>query len=233
MAVFKRIVALVLLCATLGICQTRLFVFVPGISNIQHLQTEFDAAVGPKKTIIFGRIVDVEAFIAAIPDATIIVNADYLKYAPDYKAFLWGKYKNETGQKYFLVAANANVTLENIAEKKIGIVNFLGRNRLSQFVRFQFGFVPKALKLANKNEDLLTMLGMESVDAVIVPKTEYAELASDTKQNLVVLKESIHLVGFLVCAARTGNDNALIQKTLMGLPASLNRQLRIDKWESK
>ncbi len=211
--------------------QARLLVCVPGSTNTQQIQNGFDTLLGPEKAMAFGRIKDLEAMLSSMPDAMIIAPAAFLDYLPGYKVSLVGKVKNEVGEKYLIIATSKSVTLKNVAEKKIGIVDFLGRERLSHFIQTQFGIEPKILKRVNKKEDLLTMLGMEVVDAIIVSTSDYQEILSNTKLTLNEVAASEKNIGFSVFASKQGKEDVAIKKALLKQPLSLSKAESIDKWE--
>ena len=144
----------------------------------------------------FGRIKDLDATLATSSDAAIIASEPFFTYTPGYKISLCGKTGGSIGEKYHIIAASKEITAQNIGEKKVGIVDFLGKDRLPLFIKDQFGVDIKMLKRVNKEDDLLTMIGMEAVDAIIVSDSQFKEIKSNTKLPLAIVVSSSKAVGF-------------------------------------
>jgi hypothetical protein len=211
--------------------QTNILVCVPGKQNTQFLQDCFDTLLGPSRAIVFGRIKDLEATIPTVSSAAIIAFAPLFDYIPGYKFVLLGKNKNMVGEKYFIVASSKEITKENVAEKKVGIIDLLYRDHLSKFVKNQFNVEIKSLKRVNKEEDLLTMLGLEAVDAIIVSSAQYNEIRSNTKLPLNIVVTSKNDIGFAVCAAKEGKMDLALKKALLKSSTILLREIGVDSWE--
>jgi hypothetical protein len=212
--------------------QTDLLVCLPGKQNTQLLQSCFDTLIGQSHSIVFGRIKDLEATFTTTPGAVIIAFAPLFDYLPGYTSVLVGKNKNAAGEKYFIVTASKEITGANIAEKKVGIVDLLFKGNLQQFVKNEFNVEIKSLKRVNKEEDLLTMLGLEAVDAIIVSSAQYKEILSNTKLPLQVVATSKNEIGFAVCAAKNGKIEPALKKSLLKSSKLLLREIGIDSWET-
>jgi hypothetical protein len=220
-----------LLICFLSYGQTTLLVCVPGKQNTPQIKSGFDALVGMGKTMVFGRIKDLEATIATTPDAAVIASAPFFEYVQGYKTILVGKVGNQTDEKYMIVSASKEISKDNISDKKVGIVDFLGRERLSLFIKSYFGMDIKSLKRVNKDEDLLTMLGMETVDAIIVSSSQYKEILSNTKRSLSIVATSEKNVHFILYTIKNGTDDDIFKKLLLKAPKALEKELGIDTWE--
>ncbi len=211
--------------------ETNLLVCLPGKQNTQLLQNCFDSLIGPSRSIVFGRIKDLEATIPTTPGAVIIAFAPLFEYLPGYSSVLVGKNKNIAGEKYFIVTALKDITGENVAGKKVGIIDLLFKGQLSQFVKDQFNVEIKSLKRVNKEDDLLTMLGLEAVDAIIVSSAQYNEILSNTRLPLKIIATSKNDVGFAVCAAKDGKMESVIKNALLKSSKLLLHEIGIDSWE--
>lgn len=222
---------LVLVFVSYSFSQTPLLICLPGKSNPQTLQSGFDNLLGAGKTIAFGKIKDLEATIGTSPNASIIVPEPYITCVEGFKIIMAGKKKNSGGEKYLIISASKDITKDNIADKKVGIIDFLGRERLLAFVKDQFNVDIKLLKRVNKDDDLLTMLGMEAVDAIIVSSSQYKEILSNTKLPLTVVMESSKITGYPVCAVKKGVVYEDLKAALLKGSSSLLKELGIDSWE--
>lgn len=211
--------------------QTQLLVCVPGKQNTQRLQSGFDTLVGPKKTVVLGRIKDLDVLLQANPDAAIISNSVFFNYVPGYSIALVGKKKTHESGKYFIVAASKEIAVRPISERKIGVVDFLLKDQLLKFTQDQFNRPITLLKRANKEDDLLTMLGMEAVDEIIVSASQYDDILSNTKLPLTIVATSRNGIGFAVCAIKEGKTNPVLVRKLLKTPVPLLKELGIDSWE--
>ena len=211
--------------------QTQLLVCVPGKQNTQRMQNGFDTLVGPQKAVVLGRIKDLDALLQANPDAAIISNRAFFNYVPGYSIALVGNRKTQESEKYFIVAASNEIATLPVSERKVGIVDFLVKDQLFQFIRDKFGLPVVLLKRVNKEDDLLTMLGMEAVDEIIVSASQYDDILSNTKLPLTIVATSRHAIGFAVCAIKEGKADPDLLRKLQKMPLPLLRELGIDSWE--
>lgn len=208
-----------------------LLVCIPGKQNALQIQRDLDIMIGPGKAMAFGRIKDLEARLSASPDAAVIATEAFFTYVPGYKPFLKGKTGNRTGEKFFVVTASKEVTKDNFQEKRVGVVDFLGHDRLPRFIKDQFNVEIKTLKKTNKEEDLLIMIGIEAADAIIVSASAYEEILSNTKLPLRIVATSMKNVGFAECAFKEGKEMAELKNTLLKAPVSFRKEIGIDSWE--
>lgn len=213
--------------------QPSLLVCIPGASNIQTVQKSFESVVGEGKILAFARIKDLEGTLVTAPEAFLIIPAPFVQYTPGYSVALKAKTGGADAEKYEIVTTAATMTKKDLAAKRVGILDFLGREKLPLFVKEYFGFDIPALKRANKTEDLLTMLGMETVDAIIVSVSGLKEIQSSTKQSLFVVAESIQPVGGPVLAFKSGKDVSDIRSKILKASSSIAKDAGIDKWEEK
>ena len=88
-----------------------------------------------------------------------------------------------------------------------------------------------SLQVCGEASDLLTLLGMEAVDEIIVSASQYGDILSNTKLPLTIVATSRNTFGFAVCAAKEGKINAGLMRKLLNAPASLIKELGIDSWE--
>lgn len=207
-----------------------LIICIPGSNQIIKIQRGYDELLGMGKVVAFGRIRDFEAQVALTPAAAIIVPGAYAETMSNYKIVLRGKTGNSTLQKYLVVAATHDVTQRNMTEKTFGILNFLGRGRMIEFIRKTYGFTPEILKYTYKRADLLNMLGVESVDALFISESEYNEISSATKIRLVTVMTAPTKLPYTVFAVPKDRNHEALCKVIMKQPLSLVHALDIEEW---
>jgi hypothetical protein len=229
LCLYKHIfIIYILLCVNVS-GQTSLLVFLPGKQNTEQVKSGFNNLI--EKSMVYSRIKDFDSALAASPDAAVIAPEPFFTFTPGYKVVLSGKTGSNTGEKYHIITVKKEVTTKNINEKKVGIVDFLGKDGLSRFIKDQFGFEIKTLKRANKEDDLLTMLGMNAVDAIIVSESQYNEILSNTKLPIMIIATSSKSFGFLTYGIKEGRKNELQKKKLLKAPVGLLKEIGIEGWD--
>jgi hypothetical protein len=230
--VFRSSVFLLGLLFCMNCFAAELIVCIPGNPNIQSIQQEFDKIAGAGKVSVFGRIRDLEGQQSIAPIPAMIVPGVYIELTQGYSASLQGKIGGTSGQKYYIIAVDPSITSANIADKKIAIVDFLGNKTLNDFFKAYFGIVPTKLKKTNKVDDLLLLLGMESVEAIVVSASELKIIKSETKLNLQTVMESNKSVSYSVFAVKE-NSECQLKSTIQKLPSALLKEIGVDGWEAK
>lgn len=211
--------------------QATLLIYLQGGKNSHNVQRRFDRLIGAGKAIVFERINNFDSALAHSPDAAVIALEPFFSFSPGYKIVLSGKKGSATSEKYHIVAVNKEITMHTIGEKKVGIVDFLGKNRLQLFIKDQFGIEIKMLKRANTGDDLLTMLGMEVVDAIIVSESQHKEILSNTKTPLIIVASSLKKIGFAAYGIREGKENRNQRQKVQKAPTELLKEIGIEGWE--
>lgn len=209
--------------------QTPLLVCLPGGQSPARIESALGRPLAPRKVIAFVRVRDLEDVLHAYPKASIVTSSTYAAYLSGYSIQLKGK-KRDAQSKYLVVSADSSVTSARLASLRIGILDFLGREKIPRFVEDVFGLKPATLKRVNKREDLLSLLGMEAVDAVIVAASDLVELRRETKLRLFVVMESKPVNQFPVLAVPAGGDDG-VKQILLSQPKPVLEILGVERWE--
>lgn len=225
--------AALLVMASLLYGQPSLLICIPGKQNTIRIQKDFEEAIGTGKAMAFGRIKDLEAAIASSPGAGIIASGPFVRLLPGYTTVLSGKVGNEKGEKFLIVTAQKDLTKDVLPEKRIGMLDFLGKDRLVEFVKNEFGISVPVLQRVNKEEDLLTMLGIEAVDAVILPESQYKDLLLDTKLPLRIIATSARNVDLATLALPGHHEMSDVKKAVLRLPAAMLKEIGLTGWEER
>jgi hypothetical protein len=209
--------------------QAPLLVCLPGGQTPARIDSALGPFLSPRKVIAFARVRDLEDVLAAYPHASIVTTSAYAAYLNGYAIQLKGR-RRDAQSKYLVVSADSSVTSANLSSRRIGILDFLGREKIPRFVEDAFGLKPAALKRVNKREDLLSLMGMEAVDAVIVEAGDLAELQRETKLRLSVVMESKPVGHFPVLAVPPGGEEGLKQ-IFLKQPKPVLEILGVERWE--
>lgn len=179
----------------------------------------------------FQRIKDLDEIIPSYPGAPVIGSAAYVRYLPGYAIQLRGKKGQVRQKKYFLISGNPAVTPKNAFDCKVGVLDFLGRDKLPAFIKDAFGIAIAKMKRVSKKADLQSLLGMELVEAAIIEESDLAEMQAGTKIKLSVILESKPMDSFPVFACPDTAACAGLRKTLSIQPKSVLKILDVEGWE--
>jgi hypothetical protein len=208
--------------------QAPLLICLPGGQPPARIESALGPLMSPRKVIAFVRVRDLEDVLPSYPSASIVTTAAYAGYLTGYSIRLKGK-KRDAQSKYLVVSADSSITSANLASRRIGILDFLGREKIPRFVE-AFGLKPAALKRVSKREDLLSLMGMEAVDAVIVEAGDLAGLQRETKLRLTVVMESKPVDHFPVLVVPTGGEEGA-QQVLLKHSKPVLEILGVERWE--
>jgi hypothetical protein len=209
--------------------QVPLLVCLPGGQPPARIESALGPLMSPRKVIAFVRVRDLEDVLPSYPHASIVTTAAYAGYLTGYSTRLKGK-KRDAQSKYLVVSADSSLTSANLASRRIGILDFLGREKIPRFVEDAFGMKPAALKRVSKREDLLSLMGMEAVDAVIVEAGDLAGLQRETKLRLSVVMESKPVDHFPVLIVPIGGEEG-VQQVLLKQSKPVLEILGVERWE--
>lgn len=181
-----------------------LYVFLPGKAKKAEIKKEISKNTALNVTVMKSAKALSKA-IKKAPPAAVIAPSGVVEFSKGLKVALKGKKKSASSEKYLLVAVNESVTIANLATKKVGVFDFLGRKYFKKFFPKYFGVKVKKMKRVQKQEDLLTLLGIDMVDAILVSETELADIRKSSDIKLRVLAESKKKVAYPVVALGSGS----------------------------
>lgn len=226
----SRFVGMVLSLLWAGLCaQAPLLICLPGGQPPARIDSVLTLPMAPRKVIAFVRVRDLEDMLPTYPRASIVTTSAYATYLSGYSVQLKGK-RRDAQSRYLVVSADSTITSASLASRRIGILDFLGREKIPRFVEDVFGVKPAALKRVSKREDLLSLIGMEAVDAVIVEAGDLGELRRETKLRLNVVLESKPVYQFPVLAVPDGGDDG-VKQVLLSQPKPVLEILGVERWE--
>lgn len=206
-----------------------LLVCLPGGPPPIRIDSALGPSLSPRKVIAFVRVRDLEDILPSYPSASIVTTSAYAAYLTGYSVELKGR-KRDAQSKYLVLSADSTVTSASLSRKRVGILDFLGREKIPRFVEDAFGIKPAVLKRVNKREDLLSLMGMEAVDAVIVEAGELAELKKETRLRLFLVSESKPISHFPVLAVPAAGDDG-VKRILLNQPKGVLEILGVERWE--
>lgn len=209
--------------------QAPLLICLPGGAPPLSIDSALGPVFSPQKVLAFLRVRDLENVLPAYPSAPIMTTSAYAAYLDGYTVLLRGK-SSQAEVRYLLVSADSSLDPKSMTMRRVGILDFLGREKIGRFVEDAFGFRPSSIKRVSKRGDLLSLLGLEAVDAIILESREMGALRSETRMPLTVVMETrpMELVPVLVAPPSGARET---KRILLKQPASLLALLGVEGWE--
>jgi hypothetical protein len=225
-----KVALLTLIWLQMSVWAGDLYVFLPGKAKPSEIKKEIAKNTSLTVTV-FKSVKKLNKQIKKAAPVAVIAPSSVIEFSKGLKVQLKGKKGNASSEKYLLVAVNSNVTMANIKEKKVGVFDFLGRKYFKKFFPKYFGVKIKKMKRVQKQEDLLTLLGIDMVDAILVSKAELATIRKNSDIKLTVLSESKKKVAYPVVAL--GSGSAADVASLSKVSKKLLKKCGFESWGVK
>ena len=207
-----------------------LLVFLPGDIDAAKVQSEISKSTD-LNVKAFDKIKDLEKEAETNKSAYIIAPFPYAD-AEGYDVLMNGYKGADKGEKYMLVTANAALSADGLSDKRLGIYDVMGRKTIKKFLKSNFAIDGAKLKTVNKKEDLLTLLGIDAVDVIVVSEGDLEDIKKTSKVALKVLKQSAGDIGYPVVAAPKGADKGKVASLSKVSKGFLNK-FSFDSWRVK
>ncbi len=205
-------------------------VFLPGLSK-KEIDTEIGAALNVKIKP-YTSIKKLQKAIKNKKHDGVIAPGAFVEQIDGYSVRYQGMKNGSGGEKYFIVSTNPSIVSAALPKKKIGVWNVFGRKNIKDVVFKYFGIKIKKIKRVNKNEDLLTLLGIDMVDAILISQGDLERLKKVTDLNLTIISESTSPVPFPVAASRDGSPSTIFNG-IQSIQKKLLSKLYFNKWGVK
>lgn len=207
-----------------------LYVFVPTEIRANVMQQEISELCKGIDVTVFGRAKDFHKEVKKNSPNAILSLLPVIERTGDYNTILKGIKGGAESEDYVLVSVDKPLEITNIKDKKIGVVDLLGRKPMGIFVSQLFQTDVK-IKRVTKVADLLSLLTFGTVDGIFISDALYNELKS--KSNLKLVATNLNVKVGLVSAAL--NDNSLkekITRCILNFNNELNTTLGVEQWRA-
>ncbi|PIP80567.1 MAG: hypothetical protein COW84_04555 [Gammaproteobacteria bacterium CG22_combo_CG10-13_8_21_14_all_40_8] len=208
-----------------------LYVFVPSSTSPKVMQDNMTALCPNIDVVVFGRGADFRKQLTDSPPDAVLSLSAVIEKSTNFKSVLIGLQNGSADEKYVLAGVDKAPDIASISEKKIGVVDLLGRNPMKDYISELFS-APVKLKSVTKQEDLLPLLSFGAADAIFVPERIFNEIKSKTQLNLVSTPLDIK-VGLARAGFSGGKVKENIAKCIESFNNSLNESLGVEKWKSQ
>ena len=150
-----------------------LYVFVPTEVRTNKLQQKISAYCSGVDVTVFGRAKDFHKKVKAVPPTAILSLLPVVEHTLVFSPAIVGLRDGLSSESYVLVSVEKPIELERLNNKKIGVVDLLGRKPMRTFIEELLQTQVK-LKRVTKTEDLLPLITFSSVDALFVSQSTYS-----------------------------------------------------------
>lgn len=213
----------------------KLYVFMPSNVRPNNMEQFISDSCGLVQIQVFGRYRDLRDSVEAAPPDAILAPDPVMKSGlyTTYRSALKGMRGSSTREKYVLVSVDKKVDLSRISEVAIGAVDLLGRREMMEFISGMLGGAkPRKVEPVTKQEELLTILQFQDVDAIFVPESMVNNYFRKRSKMTLVVTELSSAIGLAVLSVK-GDDPEklrLLKDCFNNMPNTLNSKLGVDQW---
>ena len=168
--------------------------------------------------------------VKAAPPTAILSLLPVVEHTLLFDTAIMGLRDGLTSEGYVLVSVGSPIQLDNLNNKKIGVVDLLGRKPMRVFIE-QLLKAQIKLKRVTKVEDLLPLITFESVDALFVSNTMYNQLKSKSNLKLVATPLNVK-IGLASAALSDEVIKDRLKECLFAFDKKLNSTLGVDQWRT-
>ncbi len=215
---------------SLSLAAESLYVFVPTEVRANKLQHKISAYCSGVDVTVFGRAKDFHNKIKAFPPSAILSLLPVIERNQLFDPTIEGLKNGIANEDYVLVSVDHPLSRSNLTNKKIGVVDLLGRKAMTKFIGNLLNAKVK-IKRVTKVEDLLPLITFASVDAIFVSKTLFNQLKSKSKLNLVATPFNIK-IGLASAALSNSIAKDKLNQCLFSFDKQLNTTLGVDQWRT-
>lgn len=215
----------------------KLYVFMPSNVRPNSMERFISNNCDKLQIQVFGRHRDLRRTVEAAPPDAILTPDPVATSGPydAYKSTLRGLRDDSTQESYVLVSVDKPVDLKTIDQLAIGAVDLLGRRAMDEFLTSSLGGMkPKKIEPVTKQEELLTILQFQDVDAIFVQKHLVDSYFKKRSKMALVATDLPVKVNLPVLSVKSEDQNKvdLLMDCLRNLPSSIKNRLGVDNWVS-
>ncbi|MFT5298128.1 MAG: hypothetical protein ACI9YH_004175 [Colwellia sp.] len=207
-----------------------LYVFVPTEVRANKLQQKIGSYCSGVDVTVFGRAKDFHNKVKAVPPTAILSLLPVVEHTLSFNTAIMGLRDGLNSEGYVLVSIDRPMSLDSLNNKKIGVVDLLGRKPMRAFIE-QLLKTEIMLKRVTKVEDLLPLITFESVDAIFISESMFEQLKLKSKLKLVATPLNIN-IGLASAALSDVIIKDQLKNCLYAFDKKLNSTLGVDQWHT-
>mgnify|MGYP000591939348 CR=1 FL=1 len=139
-----------------------------------------------------------------------------------------GTLKGKEAEPYYLIGTSAPTVSEGI---KMATRDLLGRRAMPKFVNKALGFKKVKVKVANKTEDLLTLLQLNQVDMLLVRKSTIGKVQAKSNQKLETKEVSSLAFGLPAVGILNKEVEKAVVDAFLGMSTEAKKGLGVETWK--
>ena len=207
-----------------------LYVFVPSEVRANVIEDAIKKSCSGMDVTAFGRAKDFVKQTKKQPPTAMLTLLPVIDSTGYFKTILKGARNGSTEEDYVFVTKDKAIDLSEVAGKKVGVVDLLGRKPMSEFVS-QLLQTDVKLKRVSKIEDLLPLLSFGAADILFVSESVYENIKSKSKLNLVATRLNVR-VGLVSAALNKDNASKNVADCIKKFGGDINGILGVDQWQA-
>ncbi|GLS27295.1 hypothetical protein GCM10007877_30140 [Marinibactrum halimedae] len=207
-----------------------LYVFVPSEVRANVIEDTIKSKCSGIDVTAFGRAKDFATIMKTEPPSAILTLLPIIDYNGVFKTVMKGAKDGVTDESYVFVTIDKPIDLTQVAGKKIGVVDLLGRKPMSEFVT-QLLQTDIKLKRVSKVEDLLPLLSFGSADILFVSESVYEGMKQKSQLNLVATRLDVR-VGLVSAALKEDAKSGSVSQCIQKFDQDINKMLGVDAWQA-
>jgi len=167
-----------------NIYSENLFVFLPSTAKTRTINDNLKKSFPGTDIVVFGRFKDFyKKVLESSPDA-ILTKTPLIKQFKSYNIKAKGMIDNQLTEQYWIISIDKKITQNNLPGKTIGVLDFLGRKKITEFVNSLLNTKNTIkIKRVTKTEDLLPMLTFKMADGILVTEKDINYFSSISNLN--------------------------------------------------
>ena len=209
--------------------ENTLYIYSPSYTKAHVIQKKISGLCPDLNVAVYGKAKDFKKQIKVqAPDAAISL-AVVIRQYDNYQALMQGQKSGKHEEDYYLVSVDSALAMKDLAGKKVGVIDLLGRKPMTNFIKTLLGKV--SVNRVAKADDLLPLLNFNAVDALFISKTDLDNLKKTTQLNLATTKTTVRL-GLSIIAYRPLANKSALSTCVEKFDKSINDYLRVENWRA-
>ena len=207
----------------------KVVVHLPIDVKAKTLQKQLAEQLPSLEVIVYGRSSDFHKAIKKQDgDAFLAFRVALEKGKVPVTVSIQGLIKGEGVEPYYLIGTSAPDLTES---SKMATRDLLGRRAMPKFVNQALGFTKVKVKVANKTEDLLTLLQLNQVDLLLVRKSSIEKVQAKSNQKLETKKLSSMVFGLPAVGILNKEVEKAVVDAFLGMSTEAKKGLGVETWK--
>lgn len=209
-----------------------LYLFSPSYIKANLMQNIIGELCPKVQVSVYGKSKDFRKQVQQFSPDGVIAAPLILNTFSGYKPVLMGEKSGNVETQLYLVSVGEAVQEAELAGKKIGVIDLLGRKPMTQYVKSLLGEV--STKRVGKSEDLLPLLNFNAADVLFITESELRDLTKTTQLKLKIVTTKFKLELPVMATLDVASGDPINEKRLVDCVRLFDtvvfEYLNIEKW---